>query len=317
MRRAATTPGGRAETFSAFAPGKVIVLGEHSVVYGGLAVAGPLSWGVWARGSPSRKCQLKMPKELRGEGRKLLSRAFDRAAEACGKPKVAVSLESDLPVSMGLGSSAALSVACARLLSKAAGRHPSSAQVASVALQMEREFHGNPSGVDQACSAEGRLIAYRRGGQQTLGKSRPVSSPRPLKVLVALVGERGPTRSALAALARRKGAWPKRYSRIFSEMGKVAEEGKVAIERGDLEALGDAMNVNHGLLSALQLSSPALDDMVYLLRRRGALGAKLTGAGGEGGAVVGLFLEPEPDVAELSAQGVRCFGCQLAGPVTL
>ena len=97
-------------------------------------------------------------------------------------------------------------------------------------------------------------------------------------------------------------------------MGRLAAEGAKAVEAGDLEALGDAMNVNHGLLAALGLSSPALDEMVHRLRALGALGAKLTGAGGDGGAVIGLFLEPEPAVRELTRQGMRCFGSQLAGP---
>lgn len=74
------------------------------------------------------------------------------------------------------------------------------------------------------------------------------------------------------------------------------------------------MNVNHGLLAAAGLSSPSLDGLVHQLRAMGALGAKLTGAGGEGGAVVGLFYEPEPAVAKLTRLGVPCFSSQVAGP---
>jgi mevalonate kinase len=57
--------------------------------------------------------------------------------------------------------------------------------------------------------------------------------------------------------------------------------------------------------------------MVHRLRLLGALGAKLTGAGGDGGAVIGLFLEPESAVAQLTRQGVRCFSSQVAGPRAL
>ena len=144
-----------------------------------------------------------------------------------------------------------------------------------------------------------------------------MKSPRPLKVLVALVGERRPTKVTVSALRERQTRWQARYARLFREIGTLAAEGARAVEAGDLEALGDAMNVNQGLLVALGLSSPPLEEMVYRLRQMGALGAKLTGAGGDGGAVIGLFLEPEPAVAKLMRLGVRCFSSQLAGPRAL
>ena len=97
-------------------------------------------------------------------------------------------------------------------------------------------------------------------------------------------------------------------------MGRLATEGAEAVEQGDLEALGDLMNVNQGLLSALGLSSPALEASVHRLRALGALGAKLTGAGGDGGAVIGLFPQPDAALARLRHDGVRCFASQLSGP---
>lgn len=300
-----------------FGAGKVILLGEHSVVYGHPALAGPLSYGVTARGVRASRPQLVLPAVLTRAQRALLTRAFQRAAALCGGPGVKVSVESELPLSMGLGSSAALSVACARTLLKAAGRRDTSREVARIALEMEQEFHGTPSGVDHTTSAEQQLILYKRLPAQSAGRVRVVKSPRPLKVLVALAGERSPTKKTVAALRERQARWPGRYGRLFGQIGTVATEGAKAVEAGDLEALGDAMNVNQGLLAALGLSSPPLEDMVYRLRALGALGAKLTGAGGDGGAVVGLFLEPEPAVAKLLRLGVRCFTSQLAGPRAL
>ncbi len=300
-----------------FGAGKVILLGEHSVVYGHAALAGPLSYGVTARAVRSRKCQLVLPATLRRAQRAVLTGAFARAARACENPGVKVSLESELPLSMGLGSSAALSVACARVLLKAAGRRDTPREVARLALEMEQEFHGTPSGVDHTTSAGERLILYKRTPGQSSGRAREVKSPRPLKMLVALVGERSPTKKTVGALRERQARWPGRYTRLFQQIGQVAAEGAQAVEAGDLEALGDAMNVNQGLLVALGLSSPPLEEMVYRLRGLGALGAKLTGAGGDGGAVIGLFLEPEPAVAELLRLGVRCFSSQLAGPRAL
>lgn len=308
----------RKETLSAFGPGKVILLGEHSVVYGYPALAAPLSYGVTARGLAAKRSELVLPKSVSPAHRKVLNKAFARAAAACGKPPVRVWLESELPLSMGLGSSAALSVACSRLLLLASGaKNPAVSRVERLALEMEQAFHGTPSGVDHTTSAQQRLVLYRKSPGAASGKAKAVVSPRPLKVLVALVGERGPTRLLVEALRERQDRWSTRYRRLFQQMGLLAAEGADAIAAGDFDALGDAMNVNQGLLAAAGLSSPALEDMVYRLRGLGALGAKLTGAGGGGGAVIGLFFEPEPAVAKLTKMGVRCFSSQLAGPRAL
>ncbi|MCP3100084.1 mevalonate kinase [Myxococcus sp. K15C18031901] len=300
---------------STFGAGKVILLGEHSVVYGHPALCGPLSYGVRARGVPAKKCQLSLPATLSRAQRSLLTGAFARAAKLVGEPAVKVTLDPELPLSVGLGSSAALSVACARLLLRAAGQEPSPKEAARLAWAMEQEFHGTPSGVDHTTSAHERLLLYRRApGAASVGKGRTVDSPKPLKVVVALAGERSPTKVTVSALRARQARWPERYQRLFAQIGRLSMEGAKAVEAGDLEALGDAMNVNQGLLSALGLSSPPLEEMVYRLRGLGALGAKLTGAGGDGGAVVGLFVEPESVVTQLTRLGVRCFSSQLAGP---
>jgi len=303
-----------ASTITAFGPGKVILLGEHAVVYGEPALAGPLSLGVTAQGVRVRRCGLEIPRQVRGRGRKLLATAFERAASATGFPKVRVAVSSDLPISMGLGSSAALAVACARVLLRAAGAPEKAQKIIQVAAEMEREFHGQPSGLDHTCSAMAALILFRRARRSKLGSVHVVRSRRPL---VALVGERGPTWQTVSGLRKRFDDWPAHYRGLIREVGKIAAEGAREVERGDFDALGDAMNVNHGILEALGVSSEPIDEMVYRLRRLGALGAKLTGAGGQGGAVIGLFLEPEPALVKLTNAGVRCFVSQIAGPHAL
>jgi mevalonate kinase len=297
---------------TSFGPGKVILLGEHGVVYGQPALAAPISRGVRAWAVPSKKCTVELPIGLKAEHVASLERAFRRAAKAAGHPRVLVTLESDLPVSMGLGSSGALSVAVSRILLEAKSSRPASPQaVERVALEMEKEFHGTPSGVDHTTSARGEMVLYRRGSV------RVIRSPKPVRVLVALVGDRPPTKKTVGALRERQARWPTRYTRLFREIGRVSKEGAEAVTKGDLEALGDLMNVNQGLLNAVGLSSEGLEAMVNRLRRLGALGAKLTGAGGDGGAVLGLFREPEPLVARLSQEGVTCFVSQLSGPRAL
>jgi mevalonate kinase len=298
--------------WTAFGPGKVLLLGEHAVVYGSTALALPLPLGVTARATPAGSCRLVLPVALRSSTRGQLRRAFAAAARAAGQPLVAVSLSSTLPMSVGLGSSAAVAVAVAGVLLRAAtGGVPSPARLATLAGRMEEVFHGTPSGVDHACSALGLPIAFRRQGPYRPPRVRPLKLRRPFELLVALAGSRRPTRTTVVLLRERQARWPERYRRLFREVGRVAEEGVRAAEAGELEALGDAMNVNHGLLGALGVSSPALDGMAGWLREAGALGAKLTGAGGDGGAVVGLFADARPAQAALRRRGVSCFRSQV------
>jgi mevalonate kinase len=283
---------------AAFGPGKVILLGEHAVVYGHPALAVPLTLGVTARAVASDRCALTGLANLTPTQRRMLEAAFDAVAEATGRPPVQISVSSTLPVSMGLGSSAALAVAVSRLLLGARGGRPSPAKVLALALRMEETFHGTPSGVDHTVSAHGAPLLYRRAVPGRPGRVRRVRIGARATLVLALVGPRRGTQETVAALRRRAARWPERYGRLFEEMGRLAVEGTRALEAGDLESLGDAMNVNHGLLAAAGVSSPALDVAVDSLRRAGALGAKLTGAGGDGGAVVALFRHPPPRTLE-------------------
>lgn len=298
----------RVRVRTAFGPGKVILLGEHGVVYGHPALAGPISRGVRATAEPADSTQLEVPEGLSAAQREALERAFARAARRAKHPAVSVCLESDIPPSMGLGSSGALSVAVARVLLPP--RAPG-ASVEQLALEMEKEFHGTPSGVDHTTSARGDLVLFQRG------KASVIRAPKPVKILIAFAGARPSTRQTVGALRERQRRWPARYRRLFVEIGAVVREGARAIRAGELEALGDAMNVNQGLLNALGLSSPPIEALVHRLRALGAYGAKLTGAGGEGGAVIALFPEPEHAVVTLRQAGVDCFTSQLAGPRTL
>lgn len=288
-------------------------MGEHGAVYGQPALAAPISRGVRAFAVPAESLEIDLPEDLSEAQTDALERAFARAAKLTGHPKFSISFESDLPVSMGLGSSGALSVAVTRVLlqAKHGGKVPDAKLVEKIAFALEKEFHGTPSGVDHTTSARGTMVLY------TKGVVKEVKARRPVKVLIAMVGARTATKVTVGALRERQARWASRYRRVFEDIGQLAREGAVAAAKGDLELLGDLMNMNQGFLNGLGLSSERLEAMVYKLRAAGALGAKLTGAGGDGGAVIALFKEPEPIVKRLREEGIDCFASQLAGPAAL
>ena len=298
----------------AFGPGKVILLGEHGVVYGHPALAAPLDRGITALGEPASRCGLVVPESAPPRAAALLRRAFAKLSAGLGRPPIRVRLHSDIPLSMGLGSSGALAVACARLLLEARTRRPArTADVEKWAWVMEREFHGTPSGVDHTTSARGTLLYYRRAPGTGVARAAEVRPARPLHLVVALAGERTGTKQTVAALRARTQAWPRRYERLFRGIGALVDEARGAVESGDLASLGDLMNMNHGMLSALGLSSERLDGLVHRLRGLGAHGAKLSGAGGDGGAVIALFQDSQGPLRALRQDGVPCFGSVVPG----
>ena len=298
-----------ADGVQAFAPGKVILLGEHSAVYGEPAIAAAISRGVSAVAVPAAKSRFVAPAGLHASHVKSLKVAVERAFSVLKHPPVQVTLDSDLPLSMGLGSSGALSIAVARALiqSQSLNGVAPQQQVEAVAMEMEKTFHGTPSGIDHLTSSRGGIQYFQNR------KPRALKVAKPLQAVIALVGERPSTRSTVAALRARVDRWPTRYRRQFKEIGLLVKEGAQAIERGDLETLGDIMNSDHGILAGMGLSGEKTDAMVHELRRLGALGAKLTGAGGNGGAVIALFSDSTAAFKKLKASGVQCFQSRFDG----
>ena len=297
----------------ASAAGKVILLGEHAVVYGQPALAAALPRRVRVelrdlRGQPGAGLRIVMdgPDGLPGAPQELLH-ALEEMARSLGiAPQLEVRVQSEIPLGGGLGSSAALGVALARALFTMANRLASPEELALLALAIERRFHGAPSGVDPAVSAHEGMILFTRGEPALIQTVHPA---QPVHLVVALTGiSRGTKREVLSLQARRE-ARPSLYAPLLEALGELARGGAAAVERGDLADLGVRFDAAHGLLSALGVSCAELDGLVAQMKRAGALGAKLTGAGG-GGAAIGLCddeAKARAVCAGLEAAGVEAF----------
>jgi mevalonate kinase len=295
----------------AFAPGKVILLGEHAVVYGHPALAGALGSGVAVVASTGSGA-LRVPKwevEVRaGDAGSPLAQAYtalvERLAALPGWRMPPVDLEArfELPTGAGLGSSAALSVAIVRALAQAAGCELDHATLCDAAMAAETVFHGRPSGIDHAVAARGGFGLYTRDGGL-----RPIDAAVPVPLCVGHTGRARDTRGRVGRVAELNVERPEETKAHFTAIEALVRRAAAAVEAGELDELGAAMDENQRHLEALDVSCPEIEEMCTLARGAGAVGAKLTGGGG-GGCVIALAPGRELAVGEAWANaGYRSF----------
>jgi len=304
-----TRPAPIRERARAHASGKVILLGEHVVVHGHPAIVAALDRGVAVTVAPRSGGdggggvggELPEPR---------LRDAFALAARLLGVDEhgFGVALAGDLPIGMGLGSSAALAVALLRALAAGAALPLDDARLAAAAHEIERLFHGTPSGVDSTAAAFGGVRWFVAGPPL---RHEPLALATPLPLVVVLSRTPHTTLTTVGGLRERAAVRPEVYQPVFTAVGALVTSARAALERADLAQLGALMTMNHGLLRACGVSTAELDALVDDALAAGALGAKLTGAGG-GGAVIALpDGEPEALLAALRARGHEGFAVRL------
>jgi mevalonate kinase len=285
------------------AAGKVILLGEHAVVYGRPALAAGLPLGLDVELTETGDGPAVSSDRVALADDDRPRRLVVEAATLLGVDArcVAVRVRSALPAGAGLGSSAALAVAVLRALAATAGRRLGRDEELALGRRLEAIFHGTPSGVDPAAAALGGTFRFVRGEPPTV---TPLRAARPLPLVIALGTHPRSTGAAVGGLRERWTADRARHEALFDAVAVVVDDGARAIATGDLAALGGAFDENQRLLAALGVSAPETDALVDAARRAGALGAKLTG-GGAGGAVIALAPDAARVAAALQAAGAR------------
>jgi hydroxymethylglutaryl-CoA reductase len=295
---------------AATAHGKVILLGEHAVVYQSHAIAAPIQLAIQARIHPGQDgVDLLIPrwgveeKLQKGVKHKYsIYESLDLILTRLGLDQEDMRIEifPHIPRAAGLGGSAALAVAIIRALAQYYKLDLSNEEISQLAYESEVIAHGSASGIDNTLATYGKFTLFRKGTPPFM---QDISSPEPIPIVIGLTGVESLTAKMVAKVREGREQNPKLYDHIFEEINNLAMKSVKAIEKKQLNKLGDYMNQNQGLLNAIRVSSPELEEIIAIAKKNGALGAKLTGAGG-GGAAIALC----PDSPEKVAMAIHKAG---------
>lgn len=295
---------------AAAAAGKIILFGEHAAVYGRHALAIPIENAVHAtvvavKGETTFNLRPWGPKQVVAGGS---SQGIDAAVKLIierlevQNEGYAITVETRLPRGMGLGSSAAIAVAVTRAFGNCLGIELDDERVNAIAFECEKLAHGTPSGIDNTLSTYAEAILFRNKDEL---ETQPLLLAEAPPLLIALSHDRGPTRQQVEGVRRRYEQSASQYDALFDQIDEISVQGAALLPAQEYAELGRLMNICHGILNAIQVSTPELERMVALARCSGAAGAKLTGAGG-GGAIVALCPDGIDEVrAALELAGYR------------
>ncbi len=284
-------------TISSTAPGKVILFGEHAVVYGRPAIATPVTQ-VKARAvvtanprgdvgqvrvhAPDINLDAMLEDLPPGDPLAVALRGVSSALKVKRLPACTIKISSTIPVAAGLGSGAAVSVAVIRAFSAFLGHPLPDEKVSALAYEVEKIYHGTPSGIDNSVVTFAKPVYFVKG--------RPIETLKVRRPFTLVIGDTGVSSPTAAAVGEVRKAWQAgkaQYEAYFDSAGAIADSARQAIESGVVELLGPLMDANHGVLRKIGVSSPELDALVLAARRAGAWGAKLSGAG-QGGNMIAL-----------------------------
>lgn len=239
------------------APGKLMLLGEHAVVYGYPCIVTAISERLFVATDVGNG-----PQD---------TRFIDAAIKAWGKGDEKLSATSMFSGKYGFGSSSAVTVATLKLLRPDATNQ----EIFDAAYKIVLDVQGAGSGFDVAAAVYGGTLYYE--------KTKPTIEPlvmTDIPLIVGYTGVKADTVSLIEDVAKKRENEPEKVERIFQGIAKIVDEAKEKMVEGDWERVGKLMDFNQEYLRDLGVSSEKLEKLIFAAKEAGAWGAKLSGAGG-------------------------------------
>jgi len=293
---------------TASAPGKIIILGEHTALYGNPVLVAAVGLRARATVSAGNGVNVKAPGIDAPAKRMELGLAMSKkAVELTGGGGFDITVSSDIPLASGMGSSASIASALAAALRAEKNLPFDKKVIAETAWKCEDVVHTKSSGVDPFAATYGGIMVYTRGSIVEL-KIKTVP-----EIVISHTGITSDTGEIVKYVDSKRESNFNSFEDFLKSSKALVLEGKEAVENFDMKRLGRLMNENHKLLSGLGVSCEELESLVKAARGAGAYGAKLCGAG-KGGIMVALTNQKtKTDVSKaLSKAGGKIIQTQIS-----
>jgi len=280
------------------APGKIILFGEHLVIYGYPAIAAAISRYSSCCIEPvpdkilieltnfNEKFQfldlnemiIKIPSRFKQISYclELFHDKYDVISDG-----IKITIDSSLFPSAGLGSSASIAVALVSALTAYYKLNLSRDAISEIAFELEKMVHALASGIDNTACTFGNLLFYQEG------KYRALSISYDLPLLITYTNIERDTKSAIEKVKQYTMSYPKDYRDLFEGITQIISAAEQALKDRDFETIGHLMSENHEILTKIGVSNEIIEKITQISLKNGAFGSKLTG-GGLGGCVISI-----------------------------
>jgi mevalonate kinase len=308
------------------APAKIILFGEHFVVYNKPAILASVTKRIKVGAHLNNSKTINIKSDLgieasykesdfniikgANDSQTILYPLYESARSVLSERHQILGLDilvnSEFPYGLGLGSSAASCVATVAAVDSLFHK-PDKQYVCDKAIKSERLIHNNSSGADCYISTFGGLMYYIKN----TGFNK-IYCRKDLSLIIGNTGIRHSTGALVSSVKKFKDENSSLFNNLSRRAENICQDAFTAITKGDERKLGKLMRENHTLLQQIGVSNDKIDDLVNACVENGALGAKLTGAGG-GGIMIALVPQEQKlkIISTIEKNGCECISVEI------